>query len=198
MIYGVFNLNWYIDEISAIFLLIAFLSGTISKITHSEMANSFIDGAKDIIIGALIVGVARSILVVLNDGEILYSLINYIVIIISGLPKQITAIGMFLFQSMLNLFVPSGSGQAFITMPIMTPIADIVGITRQTSVLTFQLGDGISNSVISTDGTLLAVLSVAGISYENWIKFIWKLIFIWTVLGCAFAWITTIIDYGLF
>ncbi len=196
LVFGVFKLGWYIDEISALFLGMALLSGIVAKIAPSKMAITFIEGAKDITMGALIVGIARSILVVLNDGAILYTIVSGVAEIIREMPKQITAVVMFLLQSALNFFIPSGSGQASTTMPIMTPISDIVGITRQTAVLAFQLGDGISNSIIPTGGSLLAALSVANIDYEDWVKFIWKLMVIWTLLGCVFLAIASAINYG--
>lgn len=198
LVYGVFVLEWYIDEISALFLGMALLSAMVCRISPSDIALTFIEGAKDITMGALIVGIARSILVVLNDGAILYTIVNFIARIIRKMPKQITAVVMFLLQSALNFFIPSGSGQASTTMPIMTPISDIVGISRQTAVLAFQLGDGISNSIIPTGGSLLAALSVANIDYEKWVKFIWKLMVIWTILGCIFVSIASIINYGPF
>lgn len=94
---------------------------------------------------------------------------------------------MFLFQLVLNFFIPSGSGQAATTMPIMTPLSDLVGISRQTAVLAFHLGDGISNSIIPTGGSLLASLSVAKIDFEKWVKFVWPIILVWVLLACVFV-----------
>ena len=103
---------------------------------------------------------------------------------------------MFIFQLLLNFFIPSGSGQAATTMPIMVPLSDIIGITRQTAVLAFHLGDGISNSIIPTGGSLLAALSVANIDYEDWVKFVWPIILIWSGIACVFCAIATFISFG--
>ncbi|MDO5037775.1 MAG: Na+/H+ antiporter NhaC family protein [Tissierellia bacterium] len=196
IIYGVFEKGFYIIEIAALFLGLGILSGLIARINPSDMAKTFIQGASEIASGALVVGIARSILVVLNDGQILYTIVNGVSQGIAFLPQSIASVGMFIFQLCLNFFIPSGSGQAAATMPIMVPLADILGITRQTAVLAFHLGDGISNSIIPTGGSLLAALSVAKIDYEDWVKFAWPIVGIWVIIGAVFAAVATLIGYG--
>jgi len=105
---------------------------------------------------------------------------------------------MFLANSVINFFIPSGSGQAATVMPIMAPLADVLGITRQTAVLAFQYGDGFSNQIIPTSGALLAVLSISKIPYDRWLKYNWKLIAIWTVIGCFMLYGTSLFFYGPF
>lgn len=163
-----------------------------------EMAVSFIQGAKDMTMGALVVGLARGILVIMQDALIIDSIVNGLASVVIMLPKTISAIGMLLIQTFLNLIIPSGSGLAATTMPIMSPLSDVVGITRQTAVLAFQFGDGITNSIIPTSGVLLANLSIAKIKYEEWFKFIWPLMVLWTAVGCVFMIIATMINYGPF
>lgn len=187
VVYGVIKLGFYINEIVGVFLGLGIISGFIAKMTPSEIAVTFIDGAKDMAMGALVVGVARSILVVLNDGQILYTIVHAVSQLIQLVPRSISAVFMFLFQLVLNFFIPSGSGQAATTMPIMTPLSDLVGISRQTAVLAFHLGDGISNSIIPTGGSLLASLSVAKIDFEKWVKFVWPIILVWIIIACVFV-----------
>lgn len=187
VVYGVINWGFYINEIVGIFLGLGIICGFVAKMGPSKMAVTFIEGAKEMAMGALVVGVARSILVVLNDGQILYTIVHAVSQLIQLVPKSISAVFMFLFQLVLNFFIPSGSGQAAATMPIMTPLSDIVGISRQTAVLAFHLGDGISNSIIPTGGSLLASLSVAKIDYEKWVKFVWPIILVWVIIACIFT-----------
>lgn len=196
LMYGVFQHDFYITEIAALFLALAIISGLVDRMSPNEIAKNFIEGAAGITTGALVVGIARGVLVVLNDGQILYTIVHGISTAISALPASLAAVLMFVFQSFLNFFIPSGSGQAATTMPIMVPLADIVGVTRQTAVLAFQLGDGISNSIIPTGGSLLAALSVANIDYEDWAKFAWPLILIWSAVGAVFVFIATLINYA--
>lgn len=196
IIYGVTNWDFYIDEISAIFLGMAIIASIIGRINPNDMATNFIRGAADIATGALVVGIARAILVVMNDGQILYTIVHGISNIIQFLPKSLAAVMMFLFQLVLNFFIPSGSGQAAATMPIMVPLADLLGITRQTAVLAFHLGDGISNSIIPTGGSLLAAISVANIKYEEWAKFAGKIVGIWVIIGVIFSIIAVAINYA--
>jgi uncharacterized ion transporter superfamily protein YfcC len=135
--------------------------------------------------GALIVGFARAILVVMENGLIIDTLIHSLVTAISHLPKTLNVVGMFLVQSLINFFIPSGSGMAATTMPIMTPLADLLGISRQIAVLAYQYGDGVTNSIIPTSAALMGYLAVAGIPYERWVKFIWKLIVGWTIIAAV-------------
>lgn len=198
IIFGVYKFEWYIDEIAAVFLGMGIISGFIGRISPNQLAQEFIGGAKSIIFGALVVGIARAILIVMQEGMILDSIIHYLAGAITNLPTSLAAIGMFLIQICINFFVPSGSGQAATTMPIMVPLADLLGITRQTAVLAFQFGDGFSNDIIPTASTLMATLSIANIPYEKWVKYFWKLFMIWVIVGSIFIAIATQISYGPF
>lgn len=198
IVYGVITYEWYMTEIAAVFLGLGIVAGFIGKISANDMAKTFIEGAKDIATGALVVGIARGILVVLTEGAILDTIVHSMAGIISALPHTISAVAMFLVQSLINFIIPSGSGQASTTMPIMTPLADVIGLTRQTAVLAFNLGDGISNSIIPTSGTLLANLAIAKIDYEKWVKFVAPLMVMWTVMACVFMAIAAVIHLGPF
>ena len=198
IVYGVYEFGWYINEIAAVFLGMGLISGAIGRINPNQMAQEFINGARGIIFGALVVGIARTILIVLQDGIILDSIIYGLASVISGLPKSLSAVGMFLVQSLINFAIPSGSDQAATTMPIMVPLADILGLTRQTAVLAFHFGDGFSNTFTPTASTLMASLSIAKISYDKWIKYYGKPFFIWRLMGAVFMVIAVIINYGPF
>lgn len=118
--------------------------------------------------------------------------------LIQSLPYEISVIGFFLAQSVFNFLVPSGSGQVLITMPILSPVSEIVGITKQTTILATQLGDGITNVLYSVSGPLMASLAYAKVPYLTWVRFIIPLIIIWTILGCIFLFISQTIQWGPF
>lgn len=184
-IYGVFNWDWFLTQLTASFLIMGLLAGLIGGLKPGTIFDSFIDGAKAVTFGALIVGFARAITVVLEQGKIIDTIVYAASETIGHLPHAISAIGMLFIQALLNLFISSGSGQAAATMPIMIPITDLLGLERQVAVLAFQYGDSLTNSIIPTSSALMAYLAVAGIPYEKWIKFIWKMILGWALIACV-------------
>lgn len=196
--YGVFQYGWFIVEIGSVFLGMGILTGFISRMRPSEIAESFVVGAKEMVFAGLVVGVARSILVVMENGLIIDTLINGLSAVISSLPDSLAVVGMYITQIIVNFFIPSGSGQAAATMPVMIPLADTLGITRQTAVLAFQFGDGFMDSIIPTSGVLMAQLSIAKVTYDTWLKFIGKLMLIWLAIGLIFLLIANAIQYGPF
>ncbi|HHZ03001.1 MAG TPA: putative basic amino acid antiporter YfcC [Tissierellia bacterium] len=198
LIFGVFKFGWYITEIAAIFLAIGIVAGFAGGLKADDIAINFISGAKDMATGALVVGLARGLLVIMEGSLIIDTVVYGMASVITKLPKTISAVGMLLVQSILNFFIPSGSGQAATTMPIMAPLSDVIGLTRQTAVLAYQFGDGISNSIIPTSGVLMANLSIAKIKYERWFKFIAPLMILWTLMAAIFVVIAVLINYGPF
>lgn len=198
LVFGVFKYGWYITEIAAIFLAIGILSGLVAGTSLDDIAKQFIAGAKDMATGALVVGLARGILIIMEGSMIIDTIVYSLAAVITSLPKVISAIGMLLVQSFLNLIIPSGSGLAATTMPIMSPLSDVIGLTRQTAVLAYQFGDGITNSIVPTSGVLLANLSIAKIKYEEWFKFVGPLMILWTLMASIFMIIATLINYGPF
>lgn len=198
IVYGVYKWGWYFNELVAVFIGIGIIAGFVSRITPSTMAEEFIIGAKSIVYGALVVSIARAILVIMQDSLILDTVVFGLSNIISYLPKSLAAVGMYLTQVVINFFVPSGSGQAAATMPIMVPLADVLGITRQTAVLVYQFGEGFSNTIIPTASTLMAMLAIANIPYETWVRYFWILFVIWLVIGTVFIIVATNISYGPF
>lgn len=168
--WGVTQKGWYIPEISALFFGLGIFSALIGGLSLSVTVKSFIDGAKEMMAACLIVAFCRGILVVAENGKIIDSILNFVVQYLDELPSVISVQAMFLFQAALNFFVPSGSGQAALTMPIMAPLSDLLGISRQTAVLAFQFGDGLSNMIIPTSGVTMGVLSIAKIPYDVWLR----------------------------
>jgi len=161
--YGAGSLGWYIDEICALFLCMGLLSAIVVRMSMARIVQHFTDGAKGMLGAALIIAISRSVLVVTEDGKIIDTLLFYMASAVGDLPRSLSVQGMFIVQGLLNILVPSGSGQAAITMPIMTPLSDLLGISRQTAVLAFQFGDGLLNMVIPTSGVTMGILSIAKI-----------------------------------
>lgn len=146
LIYGLSKKGWYFEEMSGLFIFMGIACGLVSGYGPSRIAKEFGNGAKGIVVGCLIIGIARTVEVILSDAKILDTIVYGIVNIVNVMPDSIKAVGMFICQSLINCVIVSGTGQAAVTMPLMVPVSDLVGISRQTAVLAFQLGDGLSNS----------------------------------------------------
>ncbi len=195
LIYGLSKKGWYFEEMSGLFIFMGIACGLVSGYGPSRIAKEFGNGAKGIVVGCLIIGIARTVEVILNDAKILDTIVYGIVNIVNVMPGSIKAVGMFICQSLINCVIVSGTGQAAVTMPLMVPVSDLVGISRQTAVLAFQLGDGFSNSVLPMSSSLMGYLAVSKIPYSKWLKFMMPLFLIWTALGCLFMLGALIIGY---
>ncbi len=183
LIIGVMGYNWYVMEIATLFLALGIFSGIAIGKTANEITKSFIEGAKDILSAALVVGLAGGIIVILKDGKIIDTILYYVSQSMSDLGKVGSISMMYVIQTFLNIFIPSGSGKAALTMPMMSQFSDLVGISRQATVVAFQLGDGFTNMITPTSGVLIGVLGIARIPYEKWFKWVLPFIVILTVLG---------------
>ena len=175
MVWGIATRGWYLTELGAMWLGVALLAGLVGGLGAEDTAKRFGKGAAELAVVALLVGFARSISLILEEGQVLHTLVHGASIPLSHVGPEASAVGMLLMQTAMNFFVPSGSGQAFATMPIMAPLADVVGIERQVAVLAFQFGDGLSNMIVPTNVVLMAILGVAGIPYDRWFRFVWPL-----------------------
>lgn len=195
LIYGLSKKGWYFEEMSGLFIFMGIACGLVSDYGPSRIAKEFGNGAKGIVVGCLIIGIARTVEVILSDAKILDTIVYGIVNIVNVMPGSIKAVGMFICQSLINCVIVSGTGQAAVTMPLMVPVSDLVGISRQTAVLAFQLGDGFSNSVLPMSSSLMGYLAVSKIPYSKWLKFMMPLFLIWTALGCLFMLGALIIGY---
>ena len=195
LIYGSARLGWSMREIAALFFVMGILSGAIMKYSPNKITREFISGIKMVIGGAIVIGFARAIQLVLTDGMIIDTFIFYLSNMVQLLPGVLRAAGMYIAQIIINLFIVSSSGQAVAVMPIMTPLSDLVGISRQTAVLAFQLGDGFTNYLYPTCAALFVNLAAAKVPYEKWVKFYLPILGVWTALGLATVIFATIIGY---
>ena len=198
LVYGSQNWKWKLQENVAMFLWMGVLSGFAYGFGPSRIAEEFTKGAKKLVYGALMIGMANGISLILADGKILDTTVQYLGGLLVVLPSHSQAAGMFLMQLLINGLITSGSGQAAATMPIMLPVADIIGMTKQTAVLAFNFGDGLSNYILPTSSALMGFIAMVGISYSNWMKFMWRLFLIWTVVGAVLVIVANSINYGPF
>lgn len=178
LIVGVNKFGWYINEISALFVLLGILSAFTFKFSSNKTITSFLEGAKDMITPVIIIALAKGVLIIAEDGKIIDTILYYFANMSEGLPKLITVEIIFFVQSILNFFVPSGSGQAALTMPILSPLSEVLGVHKQTTVLAYQFGDGLSNFIIPTSGVTMGILEIAKVPYNKWLKWILPLFFI--------------------
>ena len=182
--WGIITAGWWFQEIASLFLV--FFIGTALLLGYgpNEIGALFVESSKETIYGALIVGMARGISVVLTAGGIIDTIVFALGNLVSSLPPALTGIGMLIVQNLINLFIPSGSGQAVVTMPIMAPLADVVGISRQMACVAYQFGDGFSNMFWPT-GTA-TICGFMAISLAHWYKFVTKLFAMMFALQCVF------------
>ncbi len=172
LIYGMIVWKWGLFEMQGLFAGLVLVIAFLGRLSPNRTATEFSIGAGSLTSVAILIGVARAIQVVLDEGGVVDTMVYGISVPIQELPSTISAVGMFFVQSVLNFFIPSGSGQAYVTMPIMAPLADIVGVERQVAVLAFQFGDGFSNILIPTQYVLIGILAMAGIPYDRWLRFV--------------------------
>jgi len=183
LIVGVSQWGWYINEISGLFFGLGIVAALVGGLSGSEASKAFASGAKDMMTAALVIAFSKGILIVAQDGKIIDTILLHLSGLVQGFHKIAAVEMMFVVQTLINFFIPSGSGQAALTMPIMAPLSDLLGITRQTAVLAFQLGDGLSNMVIPTSGVTMGVLSIANIPYLTWLRWIMRLMIVFVILA---------------
>ncbi|MFZ2286366.1 MAG: YfcC family protein [Bacteroidales bacterium] len=183
LITGVMGYGWYIMEIATLFFAMGLATGIAMSYDANRITKLFLEGVKDIQSAALIVGLAGGIIIILQNGNIIDTLLYKLSGSISGAGRMASVSMMYVTQTIINLFMPSGSAKAALTMPMMSQFSDLIGVSRQATVVAFQLGDGFTNMITPTSGVLLGVLSVARIPYEKWFKWVLPLILILIVLG---------------
>ncbi|HEY9076743.1 MAG TPA: AbgT family transporter [Anaerolineaceae bacterium] len=198
IIYGVNAFGWYIDEIGALFIVMGVICGFVGGMWPSKIAETFVEGATSVTIGALVVGVARAILVVLTQGSILHTIVYALASAVSGLPSFLSVVGMYIVQILISVIIPSGSGMASVTMPIMGPLSTLLGFTQQTAVLIYQFADGFTNIIIPTSGYFLAGLAMGKVPYEKFVKWYLPLFLIFLAEGAVFSIIAQLINFGPF
>lgn len=183
LIFGMIMWKWGLNEMQGVFVGLTLIVAIINRISPDRLAAQFSTGAASLTGVALLIGVARGIQVVLGEGGVVDTMIYGLSIPVEKLPGALSAVGMFFVQAVVNFFIPSGSGQAFVTMPIMAPLSDLAGVSRQVAVLAFQFGDGFSNILIPTNYVLIGILAMAGIPYDRWVRFILPFLVKITIVG---------------
>lgn len=187
---GALGRSWYINEIAAVFLIISIVAAVASGMSANDYVANMVEGASKVTGGALVIGLAASIKIMLDDGGIIDTIIYGLNATAQAVPLQLLAPVMSVIQGIINFFVPSGSGQALVTMPILVPLADLTGMSRQLMIMAFQVGDGLTNLIVPTSGGTLAMLALGGVSYPQWMKvimpfmlFVYLLCFVFLIIG---------------
>ena len=206
VIWGVMVHGYYMAEIATQFFIMGIVSGIfgvifkLNDMKMNDIASSFKNGAADLIGAALVVAMAQGIMQVLGGSDptaptVLNTVLFGISEAFSGLSGAAAAVLMYIFQSVFNFFVVSGSGQAALTMPIMAPLADLLDVSRQTAVLAFQLGDAFTNLIVPTSGCLIGSLAIAKIEWSSWIKFCWKFLLVLVAMAIATILLAVVIGF---
>ncbi len=183
MIYGAVKLEWDFMQMSAPFFALGIVSGVIGKMGFNGTGEAYTAGFKDMVFACVVVGFARAIFLIMQDGMIVDTLVHALFSPLNGLPQMVTAVGMMASHIIIHIPVPSTSGQAMLTMPLLAPIADLTGMSRQIVVLAYQYGAGLTDLITPTNGTMMAVIAAAGVAYDDWFRFIWKAVLL--VFGMA-------------
>ena len=168
-----------------VFFVMGVTTGLIGKLGINGTAASYVRGFREMTFAALLIGFARSIFVVLEDGSIIDTIVYGLFTPISNMPAQLSAIGMMIAHTLLHVPVPSQSGQAVLTMPLLVPLSDLIGLARQVTILAYQYGSGLTDLITPTNGALMAILAAGGITYDDWFKFIAKKYIILLGLGAV-------------
>ena len=198
LITGVMGYGWYIMEIATLFLAMGLAAGIANNKGPNELVQLFLAGCKDIMSAALVVGMAGGIIVILQKGMIIDTILHSLAEKMSGMGQIATVEMMYVIQNLINLVIPSGSAKAALTIPIMAPFSDLIGLSKQATVMAFQFGDGFTNMITPTSGVLMAVLGVSRIPYDKWVRWSWKFILFLILLGAILLLPTVLIPMNGF
>ena len=183
--FGMQGLGWGFDELSAMFLIVGIVSGLIAGMGVSGTAGAFVEGFRSMALAAMVIGFARAISVVLEEGAVLDTIVHGLFTPLSGMAPALSAIAMMGLHAAIHIPVPSVSGQAVLTMPILVPLSDLLGLSRQVTVLAYQYGAGLADVLTPTNGALLAVLAAAGVPYDRWLRFAAPLVGLVALVGAG-------------
>ena len=189
MVYGIMKLGWDFDQMSALFFMMGVVAGLVGGLRLKGTAEAYVRGFQSMAYAALLVGFAGGIFVVLDEGRIVDTIVHGLFTPLEGLPVAFATVGMMASHALVHLPVPSVSGQAVLTMPILGPISDLLGLSRQITVLAYQFGAGLCDMVTPTNGALLAVLAAGGVEYQAWLKFALKWYLALMVLGAGITFV---------
>jgi uncharacterized ion transporter superfamily protein YfcC len=188
--WGLVSRGWYMAEIGAVFLACGLISGVLAKMGPSRIAEHFVDGCKDFVYAAFVIGLTRGILVIADQGMIIDPMLNGLNNLLSGAPTYAITTLALLAHNAITFFVPSSSGEAALTMPVFAPLADLVGINRDSLVLAYQFGNGLTNIISPTNGLLLAGLAIAKVRFSQWFKVIFPFFLIAWPVAAMLAWVS--------
>ncbi|MCD4731716.1 MAG: AbgT family transporter [Bacteroidales bacterium] len=198
LVIGVMGYGWYLAEIASLFFAMGIFSGIAMNYSPNKITGYFIEGSKDILSAALVVGLAGGILVILEDGKIIDTILHGVSKSMAGLGKIGSISVMYVIQTFINVIIPSGSAKAALTMPVMAPFSDLVNVSRQATVMAFQFGDGFTNMITPTSGVLIGALGIAKVPYDRWVKWIIPFMAILIILGWLLLLPTVLMDLNGF
>lgn len=196
IVYGCINLEWDFAEQSAIFLVLSIAVGILGGFDANKICAEFMNGTKKMLSAAFIIMFARAIGSVLSAGVITDTIVHSMAVVLTGLPAALLGVGMLIANTLINVVLTSGSGQAAAVMPIMIPLSDLLGVTRQTCILSFNFGDGFCNYILPTSTALMGILGAANVPYDRWMRFMWKNFLVWLGVGAVLVVIAQMIHLG--
>ncbi len=198
VVYGVLKLEFYIDELAGLFMICGLLCGVVGGLRPGQIGEAFIAGCGNMLLANILIAMANASMLIMKEAHIMDTIIHALATLLQGMPPKLSACGMFVVQDIFNVLVPSGSGQAAITMPLMAPLAKMIGVSSQTSVLAFQMGDAFTNVLAPTSGEVVAACAMAHISFGKWFKWLLPLFVLWWIVAFVFLGIAVHIGYGPF
>lgn len=196
IIYGSVKMGWDMPEMAAVFIALAIVVGVIAGFDSTAISKHFLEGCKKMLSAAIIIGLAQSISAIMTDGKIIDTVVHVLAGGLNSVPALLQAPAMLLANTGINVFLTSGSGQAAAVMPIMVPLSDLIGMTRQTAILAFNFGDGFCNYILPTSTALMGIIGASNIPYDRWMKFMWKMFLIWLAVGTVLLIIAQAVHLG--
>ena len=196
IIYGSVKMGWDMPEMAAIFIALAIIVGVIAGFDSTTISKHFLEGCKKMLSAVIIIGLAQSISVIMTDGKIIDTVVHVLAGGLNRVPAVLQAPAMLIANTVINIFLTSGSGQAAALMPIMIPLSDLIGMTSQTAILAFNFGDGFCNYILPTSTALMGIISASNIPYDRWMKFMWKMFLVWLAVGTVLLSIAQAIHLG--
>lgn len=196
IVFGSIKYSWDMQEMAAMFIALAIVVGIIAGFDSNTISKNFLEGCKKMLSAAIIIGLAQSISTIMTDGKIIDTVVHGLAAALNEVPAILQGPAMLVANTTINVFLTSGSGQAAAVMPIMTPLADLIGMTRQTAILAFNFGDGFCNYILPTSTALMGIISASNIPYDRWMKFMWKMFLVWMITGAILLIIAQLIHLG--
>lgn len=197
-LYGSLQYGWSINQLSAIFLMLGISVAIVARINPNEFVKVFMSGVNRVVYGALVIGVAGSVIILLEDAYLIDSIVYVVSSALQDFSPVVSMVALYIFNLLFNGIITSGTGQAAIVMPIMVPIGDMLEVTRQSVFITFKLGDAVTNIITPLSGALMACLAIGKVSFVKWVKFVFPLLLVWIVIGGIFVAAAVMINYGPF